>query len=97
LRLLGRDPRDRRACSQCGIMLQESGVPLTLTVRETITLFRSYYPRPLPLARILEMAGLIRKATAAIGALSAGQRRRLYFALAICGNPAVLFLDEPEA
>jgi ABC-2 type transport system ATP-binding protein len=97
VRLLGRVPRDRRARSQCGIMLQEPGVPLTLTVRKTITLFRSYYSRPLPLARILEMAGLIKKARAAIGALSGGQRRRLHFALAICGNPAVLFLDELEA
>jgi ABC-2 type transport system ATP-binding protein len=78
-------------------MLQEFGVPLTLTVRETITLFRSYYARPLPLARILEMAGLTKEATAAVRALSGGQRQRLYFALAMCGDPAVLFLDEPTA
>ncbi len=95
--LLGLDPRDRRARSRCGIMLQESGVPLTLTVRETITLFRSYYPHPLPLAQILEMAGLKKKAAAPVGSLSGGQRQRLYFALAICGDPDVLFLDEPTA
>ena len=97
VRLLGCDPRDRRARSRCGIMLQESGVPLNLTVRETITLFRSYYPHPLPLAQILEMAGLKKKATAQIGSLSGGQRQRLYFAMAVCGDPDVLFLDEPTA
>jgi len=68
-----------------------------LTVRETITLFRSYYPHPLPLAQILEMAGLKKKAMAQVGALSGGQRQRLYFALAVCGDPDVLFLDEPTA
>jgi ABC-2 type transport system ATP-binding protein len=96
-RLLGRDPRDRQTRSRCGIMLQESGVPLNLTVNETITLFRSYYPHPLPIGQILEMAGLKKKAAARVGTLSGGQRQRLYFALAICGNPDVLFLDEPTA
>jgi len=95
--LLGRNPRDRRARSRCGIMLQESGVPLNLTVSETITLFRSYYPHPLPLAQILEIAGLKKKAQAQVGSLSSGQRQRLYFALAVCGDPDVLFLDEPTA
>lgn len=97
VRLLGRDPHDRRARSHCGIMLQESGVPLTLTVSETITLFRSYYPHPLPLARVLEMAGLKKKAAAQVQTLSGGQRQRLYFALAVCGDPDILFLDEPTA
>jgi ABC-2 type transport system ATP-binding protein len=97
VRLLGRDPRDRQVRSRCGIMLQESGVPLNLTVRETITLFRSYYPHPLPLAQVLEMASLKKKAAASVGSLSGGQRQRLYFALAICGDPDVLFLDEPTA
>jgi ABC-2 type transport system ATP-binding protein len=97
VRLLGRDPHNRRARSRCGIMLQESGVPLTLTVREIITLFRSYYPHPLPLVHILERAGLTKKAAASVGSLSGGQRQRLYFALAICGDPDVLFLDEPTA
>jgi ABC-2 type transport system ATP-binding protein len=97
VRLLGRDPHDRRVRSRCGIMLQESGVPLTLTVREIVTLFCSYYPHPLPLAHILVMAGLTKKATVSVGSLSGGQRQRLYFALAICGDPDVLFLDEPTA
>ncbi|GHO61897.1 ABC transporter ATP-binding protein [Ktedonobacter sp. SOSP1-52] len=97
VRLLGHDPRDRRVRSRCGIMLQESGVPLNLTVSETITLFRSYYPHSLPLTQVLEMASLKKKAAASVGTLSGGQRQRLYFALAICGDPDVLFLDEPTA
>ncbi len=47
-RLLGLDPRDLRARSRCGVMLQESGVPMMLTVRELVDLFRGYYPAPLP-------------------------------------------------
>lgn len=96
-RLLGLDPRDPRARSRCGVMLQESGVPFTLKVRELIDLFRSYYPRPLPTAQVIEQAGLTEKAEARAGELSGGQRQRLYFALAICGDPEVIFLDEPTA
>ena len=97
VRLLGMDPHDRRARSRCGVMLQESGVPMTLTVRELLDLFRSYYPDPLPTAQVIAMADLADKAGARAGNLSGGQRQRLYFALAVCGNPEVLFLDEPTA
>ena len=96
-RLLGLDPRDARARSSCGVMLQESGVPMTLTVRELVDLFRSYYPAPLTAERAIAIAGLEEKARARAGALSGGQRQRLYFALAVCGDPDVLFLDEPTA
>ena len=96
-RLLGLDPHDLRARSGCGVMLQESGVPMSLTVRELVTLFRSYYPTPLPAEQVITMAGLEEKAKARAGTLSGGQRQRLYFALAVCGDPAVLFLDEPTA
>src|SRR5688500_15076329 len=48
VRLFGLEPADRRARSRCGVMLQESGVPTVLTVREVIDLFRAYYPAPLP-------------------------------------------------
>lgn len=96
VRLLGRDPRDPSARTRVGVMLQESGVPGTLRVRELIDLFRSYYPSPLPAAEVIERAGLVDKAGAMMNTLSGGQRQRLYFALAICGDPQVLFLDEPS-
>jgi ABC-2 type transport system ATP-binding protein len=95
--LLGMDPHDLRARSRCGVTLQESGVPLTLTVRELVDLFRSYYPAPLSTARAIEMAGLEEKADARGDSLSGGQRQRLSFALAICGDPDLIFLDEPTA
>jgi ABC-2 type transport system ATP-binding protein len=97
VRLFGRDPGDRAARSRCGVMLQESGVSDVLRVAETVDIFRAYYPRPLPTARILELAGLTEVANRKISALSGGQRQRLYYALAVCGDPEALFLDEPTA
>jgi ABC-2 type transport system ATP-binding protein len=94
-RLFGLDPRDRRARSHCGVMLQESGVPDTLHVVELVDLFRSYYPHPMPAQRAIEMAGLEEQARTQAQKLSGGQRQRLYFALAVCGDPEVIFLDEP--
>ncbi|MFN2465697.1 MAG: ABC transporter ATP-binding protein [Candidatus Dormibacteria bacterium] len=94
-RLFGLDPTDRRARSRCGVMLQESGVADVLTIRETIDLFRAYYPAPMPVERALSMAGLVDEQDRQVGKLSGGQRQRLYYALAVCGNPEVLFLDEP--
>ncbi|MGH7384603.1 MAG: ABC transporter ATP-binding protein [Candidatus Rokuibacteriota bacterium] len=95
VRLFGLPPTDRRARSRCGVMLQESGTTSVLTVREIVDVFRAYYPAPLPAERALAMAGLAEQAGARVGTLSGGQRQRLYFALAICGDPDVLFLDEP--
>ena len=94
-RLFGLEPRDRRARSRCGVMLQESGVPGTLKVRELVDLFRSYYPAPLPAEAALRSAGLQDKAGTLVSKLSGGERQRVYYALAICGDPALLFLDEP--
>ncbi len=93
--LFGLDPRDRRARTRCGVLLQESGVPEFLRVKEIVDQFRSYYPAPLALDAVLEMAGLEEKSDALIHTLSGGQRQRMYFALAICGDPQALFLDEP--
>jgi ABC-2 type transport system ATP-binding protein len=93
--LFGLEPTNLLARSRVGVMLQESGVPQVLKVREIVDLFRSYYPNPLPRDRAIAMAGLEEKTNALVKELSGGQRQRLYFALAVCGNPDVLFLDEP--
>ncbi len=95
VRVFGRDPRDSAARAQLGAMLQESDLPATLKVRELVGLFSSLYARPLPAGRVLELAGLTGEADKLSARLSGGQRRRLSFALAICGDPELLFLDEP--
>src|ERR1700693_259304 len=93
--LFGLKPDDLNARSRVGVMLQESGIPAVLKVREIVDLFRSYYPKPMARDRAIAMAGLEEKASAQVKELSGGQRQRLYFALAVCGDPDVLFLDEP--
>jgi ABC-2 type transport system ATP-binding protein len=94
-KLFGRDPRDLASRLRTGVMLQESGVPDTLKVGEVIELFRRLYPQPLSVADALAAAGLESKANALVTGLSGGQKQRLYFALAIVGDPDLLFLDEP--
>jgi ABC-2 type transport system ATP-binding protein len=95
VRIFGLEPGSRAARSGRGAMLQDSGIPTSLTVRELVDLFRRYYPAPMPTDAALEAAGLATEARKRAGTLSGGQRQRLYFALAICGDPPVLFLDEP--
>ena len=93
--LFGLKPDDLNARSRVGVMLQESGIPMVLKVSELVDLFRSYYPKPMARDRAIAMAGLEEKANAQVKELSGGQKQRLYFALAVCGDPDVLFLDEP--
>ncbi len=93
--VFGGDPRRPEHRLRTGAMLQVGRVPETLRVREHIDLFSSYYPAPLPLAETLLIAGLDGLERRPFGELSGGQKQRLLFALAICGNPDLLFLDEP--
>jgi len=93
--IFGDDPRRIATRKRFGAMLQESGVPQLLKVTELVELFRSYYPKPLPTDQVVKLVGLEQKANTLVRDLSGGQTQRLYFALAICGDPEVLFLDEP--
>ena len=96
-RVFGRDPRERDARTRTGAMLQVGRVPETLRVCEHIQLFSSYYPKPLPFAETVRAAGLEGLERRLFGRLSSGQKQKVLFALAICGNPDILVLDEPTA
>lgn len=95
VKLLGGDPRDRLIRDKVGAMLQDVSVIDNLKVSETIELFRSYYEKPLPLEQLLRISGLEAEKNKMASALSGGQQRRLGFALAVAGDPEMLFLDEP--
>ncbi|HTU60945.1 MAG TPA: ABC transporter ATP-binding protein, partial [Polyangiales bacterium] len=93
--VFGDDPYLGRVQTRVGAMLQVGRVPETLKVREHVDLFSSYYPHPLRLDETLQIAGLSDIANRPYGELSGGQKQRVLFALAICGDPDLLFLDEP--
>lgn len=93
--VLGGRPGDRSVHQHIGAMLQDISVIDRLKVDETIDLFRHYYADPLPLQELLDLAGLEECRHQYADSLSGGQKRRLDFALALSGNPSLLFLDEP--
>ena len=93
--VLGSDPHLGHVQARVGAMLQVGRVPETLRVREHIDLFSSYYPAPLPIAETLKIAGIEDIKGRPYGELSGGQKQRVLFGIALCGNPDLLFLDEP--
>jgi ABC-2 type transport system ATP-binding protein len=95
VRVFGGDPVNPENRLRTGAMLQVGRVPETLRVREHIDLFSTYYQKPLPAAEVLAATGLEKLSDRKFGELSGGQKQRVLFALAICGNPDLLFLDEP--
>jgi ABC-2 type transport system ATP-binding protein len=95
VRIFGADPRDPEARVRTGAMLQIGRAPDMLRVREHIAMFRSYYPAPMPYAEIIKAAGLEGIENRMFGELSGGQKQRTLFALSLCGNPDLIFLDEP--
>ena len=95
VQVLGQAPCSLAVRRQCGVMLQSASIPERLRVGEMLALVRSGYPQPLDLDECVAMAGLDGLLARRYGTLSGGQQRRLQFALAICGRPRLLFLDEP--
>jgi ABC-2 type transport system ATP-binding protein len=95
--VLGHDPGERPAAlrERVGIVLQSCGVYPHLTVRESVAHFAGLYPAPRDVDEVLELAGIENLADARTRTLSGGQQRRLDFALALVGDPELVFLDEP--
>jgi ABC-2 type transport system ATP-binding protein len=94
-RVFGVNPTNPENRMRTGAMLQVGKVPETLRVGEHIDLFSTYYANPMPINEVLVAAGLQKLRDRKFGDLSGGERQRTLFALAICGNPDLLFLDEP--
>ncbi|MGD0062972.1 MAG: ABC transporter ATP-binding protein [Streptosporangiaceae bacterium] len=97
VRVLGLNPAAQaaRLRERAGMVLQECGFPRQARVAELIDLWRTYYPNPRPLGDLLEVVGLTEARNTQVRKLSVGQRRRLDFALALAGDPDLVFLDEP--
>ena len=93
--LFGMDPQRIEARRGIGVMLQDAALPPTLRVGELIRLTASYYPSPRSVVESAELAGVADLLKRPYGKLSGGQQRRVQFALALCGRPRLLFLDEP--
>ncbi len=95
IQLFGQTPGVLAVRQRIGVMLQQAELADTLKVYELIRQFSAYYQSPLSTPRLLEMAGLEGKAKTRYGKLSGGEKRRVQFAIALAGEPDLLFLDEP--
>lgn len=95
VRLFGLDPQRLDARRRIGVMLQEAALQSASHVGELVRLTMSYYPRPRAFGDVARLAGIDDLLGRRYGKLSGGQKRRVQFALAICGDPEILFLDEP--
>ncbi|MEO5829800.1 MAG: ABC transporter ATP-binding protein [Rhodanobacter sp.] len=95
VQLFGEDPQAIEPRRRIGVMLQHAELPPTLRVGELLRLTASYYPNPRPLQESAALAGVADLLKRPYAKLSGGQQRRVQFALALCGRPELLFLDEP--
>ncbi len=95
--VLGVDPEraTTRWRARIGVVLQSGQLEPLLTVRESLELYAGYYPSPRPVDETIEVVGLTQQRDQRAGRLSGGQQRRLDVALALIGDPELLFLDEP--